>query len=178
MSPAGRVRQRLLTSQPVICRCWAALKCRGSNWMASPVSETTRPIPPKIAATSAAVVPKPRRRGVWAAPRGERPGRSGGKELAQPADERPGPSGGGEPGRSGGGEPNRSGGTGPGGSRGGEPGGAGGAFAGGAAGGRAGGAAEGRESQGAGSRNGRGTRSRGGPLVGSLRGWGGGGRTC
>ena len=67
MSPAGRDRQRLLTSQAMICRCWAALKCRGSSADVSPTSEMTRPIPPSMAAVSAAVRPKRRgRRARWA----------------------------------------------------------------------------------------------------------------
>src|SRR6266566_700340 len=49
--PAGQVRQRLATSQDIICCRWAWLKLRGRNWMAaapadraSPVSPASRPI--------------------------------------------------------------------------------------------------------------------------------------
>src|SRR5579875_2934543 len=63
MSPAGRVRQRLLTSHAVICRCWAAVNRRSSIWTARPPSETARPSPPATAAARAlrpvlAVVPR------------------------------------------------------------------------------------------------------------------------
>ena len=77
MSPAGSDRHRLLTSHAMICRCSAALRCRGSSWTASPVSETIRPTAPKMAAVSAAVVPAARDRR-----RGGRTGRAGRTAVA------------------------------------------------------------------------------------------------
>src|ERR1700760_2598182 len=62
--------------------------------MARPVSETTRPTPPNIAATSAAVVPKPRRCGDRAVPADNGPAANGPADDepadTEPADDEPG----------------------------------------------------------------------------------------
>src|ERR1700760_1776613 len=57
--------------------------------MARPVSETTRPTPPNIAATSAAVVPKPRRCGDRGVPADNGPADNGPADT-EPADDEPG----------------------------------------------------------------------------------------